>query len=83
VVFRHSSFPLIKDYVGMALHLVLGGSPSGFYLACVKPCHFRFSVPSKKVGLLITSRKLVTMEHFDVGRRIEVLDVGHKEEEDG
>jgi hypothetical protein len=66
VVFCRSSFRLSEELVGMALHSVLGSSPGGFHISCVKPCHFRFSVASKKVGLLVSSLKRVTTAHFDV-----------------
>jgi hypothetical protein len=52
--------------VGLALHSVLGGSPRGFHIGSLKPCHFRFSVASKEVGPLITTMKRITTEHFDV-----------------
>jgi hypothetical protein len=42
------------------------GIPRGFQIGCVKPCHFQFSVASKKVGLLVTSLTRVTNVHFDV-----------------
>jgi hypothetical protein len=50
----------------MALHSILGGSPSGFHIACAKPCHFWFSVASHEVGFLITSLKRITTNFFDV-----------------
>jgi hypothetical protein len=65
-VFRRSTFRLTEESVGMALHSILGGSPSGFHSACIKPCNFRFSVASRYVGLLIASLKRITTEIFDV-----------------
>jgi hypothetical protein len=65
-VFRRSSFRLTEESVGTALHSVIGGSPEGFHIACVKPCQFRFSVASKAVGFLIRALKRVTTKNFDV-----------------
>jgi hypothetical protein len=65
-VFRCSSFRLMEESVGMALHSVLGGSPGGFHSVCVKPCHFRFSVASKAVGFLVRSLKRITTKKIDV-----------------
>jgi hypothetical protein len=65
-VFHHSSFRLTEESVGLALHSVLGSSPSGFHIGCIKPCHFRFSVASKEVGFLISTPKRITIEHFVV-----------------
>jgi hypothetical protein len=65
-VFRRSSFCLTEKSVGMALHSILGGSPSGFHICCAQPCHFRFSIAPKNVDLLVTSKRRVTTEHFDV-----------------
>jgi hypothetical protein len=65
-VFRRSSFRLTEDSVGMALHSVLGGSPSGYHIGCVRPCHFRFSVASREVGFLIAAKRRITTEFFDV-----------------
>jgi hypothetical protein len=65
-VFQRSSFCLSEESMGMALHSIIGGSPGGFHLECVKPCHFRFSVASKAVGFLIRALKRVTTRNFDV-----------------
>jgi hypothetical protein len=53
VVVFHCSFRLTEESVGMTLHSIIGGSPGGFHLACVKPCHFHLSVASKTVGFLV------------------------------
>jgi hypothetical protein len=65
-VFRCSSFCLMEESVGMALHAVLGGSPGGCHISCEKPCHFRFSVASKAVGFLVAAKKHITTQNFDV-----------------
>jgi hypothetical protein len=62
--FRHSFFRLTQDSMGLALHSVLGGSPHGFHIGCIKPCHFHFSVASKEVGLMITAMKRITTVAF-------------------
>jgi hypothetical protein len=52
--------------VGIALHSVLGGSPSEYHIGFIKPCNFYFSVASRAVGLLKVSEKHITTEFFDV-----------------
>jgi hypothetical protein len=66
VVFHRSLFLLTKELLGLALHSVLGGSPGGFHLGCIKPCHFRLSVASKEVGFMITTLRRITTAFFDV-----------------
>jgi hypothetical protein len=66
MVFRCSSFRLSEEFVGMALHYILGGSPSGFHVGCFKPCNICFSVASREVGLLIAAKKRVISDQFDV-----------------
>jgi hypothetical protein len=70
VVFRQSSFHLSEESVGMALHSVLGGSPGGFHITCVQPCHFRFSIASKAVGSLDRAKMFITTANFDVYFRL-------------
>jgi hypothetical protein len=65
-VFPHSTFHLTEESVGMALHSVIGGSPEGFHIYCVKPCHFQFSIASQAVGFLVKALKHVTTKNFDV-----------------
>jgi hypothetical protein len=50
----------------MALHCCLGGTPAGFHVTFLKDRHFRFSVASKQVGLLVQALKRITSEHFDI-----------------
>jgi hypothetical protein len=65
-VFYRSSFCLMEESVGMALHSIIGGFPGGFHIACIKPCHFRFVVAYKAVGFLVRALKRITMKNFDV-----------------
>lgn len=65
-VFRHFSFRLTEESVGMALHSILGGAPGGFHIRHQQHSHFRFSVTSKEVGFLVKSLRCVTTKHFDV-----------------
>jgi hypothetical protein len=65
-VFQQSYFCLTKELVGIALHSVLGGSPSEYHIGFIKPCNFYFSVASRAVGLLKVSEKHITTEFFDV-----------------
>jgi hypothetical protein len=65
-IFCRSSFRLTKESMSMALHSVIGGSPGGFHIACVKPCHFRFSIASKVVGILVHALKRITTKNFYV-----------------
>jgi hypothetical protein len=66
VVFRRFLFRLTEDSVALALHCCLGGAPAGFHVTYQSDCHFRFSVASKHVGLLIRSLRRITTAHFDV-----------------
>ena len=50
----------------MALHCCLGGSPAGFSVSYLQDRHFRFSVASKHVGLLVRALKRITIDHFDI-----------------
>ena len=50
----------------MALHCCLGGSPAGFHVSYVQDRHFRFSVASKHVGLLVRALERITTDHFDI-----------------
>ena len=50
----------------MALHCCLGGSPAGFHVSYLQDRHFRFSVASKHVGLLVRALKRITTDHFDI-----------------
>ncbi|TVU33893.1 hypothetical protein EJB05_15707, partial [Eragrostis curvula] len=65
-IFRRFTFRLTEDSVSIALHSVLGGTPAGFHVKEASDRHFRFSVASKDVGLLVHSLKRVTTKHFDV-----------------
>jgi hypothetical protein len=64
--FRRSSFRLTEESVSMALHSVIGGSPGGFHIFCIKPCHFQFSVASKAVGFLVRALKRITTKNLNV-----------------
>jgi hypothetical protein len=66
VVFRRFLFRLTEDSVAMALHCCLGGSPAGFHVAFQNERHFRFSVASKHVGLLVRALNRITTDHFDI-----------------
>ena len=66
VVFRRFLFRLTEDSVAMALHCYLGGTPAGFHVSFQKERHFRFSVASKNVGLLVRALKRITTDHFDI-----------------
>jgi hypothetical protein len=44
----------------------LGGSPAGFHVSYLQDRHFRFSVASKHVGLLVCALKRIITNHFDV-----------------
>ncbi|XP_066383846.1 uncharacterized protein [Miscanthus floridulus] len=66
VVFRRFLFRLTEDSVAMALHCCLGGTPAGFHVSFQKERHFRFSVASKNVGLLVRALKRITTDHFDI-----------------
>jgi hypothetical protein len=64
--FRRSSFRLTEESVSMALHSVIGSSPGGFHIFCIKPCHFQFSVASKAVGFLVRALKRITTKNLNV-----------------
>jgi hypothetical protein len=64
--FRRFTFHLIEDSVSLALHSVLGGTHAGFHVTYLKDCHYRFSVASKQVGLMIYTLKRIISGHFDV-----------------
>ncbi|CAD6239261.1 unnamed protein product [Miscanthus lutarioriparius] len=66
VVFRRYLFRLTEESVAMALHCCLGGSPAGFHVSYLQDRHFRFSVASKHVGLLVRALKRITTDHFDI-----------------
>ena len=66
VVFRRYLFCLTEDSVAMVLHCCLGGSPAGFHVSYLQDRHFRFSVASKHVGLLVRALKRIITDHFDV-----------------
>jgi len=65
VVFRRFLFRLTEDSVALPLHCCLGGAPAGFHVTYQSDRHFRFSVASKHVGLLIRSLRRITTAHFD------------------
>jgi hypothetical protein len=56
----------MKSFVSIALHAVLGGSPTGFHITCIKDHHFWFSVASKLVIFSIYELKRIITKHFDV-----------------
>lgn len=66
VVFRRFLFRLTEDSVAMALHCCLGGSPAGFHVSFQNERHFRFSVASKHVSLLVRALNRITTDHFDI-----------------
>jgi hypothetical protein len=66
VIFRRFLFRLTEDSVAMALHCCLGGTPAGFHVSFQKERHFRFSVASKNVGLLVRALNRITTDHFDI-----------------
>jgi len=59
-------FRLTEESVAMALHCCLGGSPAGFHVSYLQDRHFRFSIASKHVGLLVRALKRFTIDHFDI-----------------
>jgi hypothetical protein len=64
-VFRRYTFWLSEASVSLALHVVLGGSPTGFHVnTCIRDRHIRFSVTSKMVGLSVCELKRIIMKHF-------------------
>lgn len=65
-VFRRYTFRLNEDTVSHALSSVLGGTPSSFHVRLASERHFRFSVASKAVGLLVYELRRVITQHFDV-----------------
>ena len=66
VVFRRFLFRLTEDSVALALHCCLGGAPAGFHVTYQSDLHFRFSVASEHVGLLLRSLRRIMTAHFDV-----------------
>ncbi|KAK3155897.1 hypothetical protein QOZ80_2AG0100020 [Eleusine coracana subsp. coracana] len=65
-VFRRYTFRLDEDTVSNALHSVLGGTLSSFHVRFASERHFRFSVASKAVGMLVYALRRVITNHFDV-----------------
>lgn len=65
-VFRRYTFRLDEDSISHALFSVLGGSATSFHVRFAKERHFRFSVASKAVGLLVCDLRRVVTDHFDV-----------------
>ncbi|TVU25943.1 hypothetical protein EJB05_28466, partial [Eragrostis curvula] len=65
-IFRRFTFRLSEDYVSLALHSCLGGTPAGFHVTYLKDRHFRFSVASKDVGLAVCDLKRIITKQFDV-----------------
>jgi hypothetical protein len=66
VVFRRYTFRLSVELVSLALHSVLGGSPTGFHVVEESNRHFRFSVATKKVGFMVLALKRIISANFDV-----------------
>jgi hypothetical protein len=64
--FRRYSFHLSERSVGLALHSVLGGAPTGFHIKKESERHFRFVVASKNVGLHIVACRRIIAKNFDV-----------------
>lgn len=52
-VFRRYTFQLDEESVSQALYSVLGGSPTCFHVRTASDRHFRFSVASKAVGMMV------------------------------
>jgi hypothetical protein len=57
VSFSSASFPLLEEYVGLALQSCIGGSTQGFHVYRLSDRRFRFSVSSNKVGHFIYGLK--------------------------
>lgn len=65
-MFRCYTFRLTESSVSLALHACLGSSPAGFHVAYLQDRHFRFSVASKDVGLMVYSLKHIISKQFDI-----------------
>lgn len=65
-VFRRYTFRLNEETGSRALFSVLGGSPTCFHVAAASERHFRFSVASKAVGLLVLELRRVITSFFDI-----------------
>ena len=57
VTFSSASFPLIEEFVGLALQCCIGGFHVGFKVHKINPRAFRFSVANNKVGHFIYGLK--------------------------
>ena len=64
--FRHYTFRLTEESVGLALQSCLGGSAHGFHVTYQSQNHYRFSVANKQVGFLIYQIRRFISNFFDV-----------------
>jgi len=44
----------------------MGGYPAGFHVSYLQDRHFRFSLASEHIGLLVHALKRITTNHFDI-----------------